>query len=259
MDGYPYSKLQAILDRGYRFSIGDYLQKGFDLFGKNAGGFIGFTFVYILISMLSSVIPVIGPLVNGFVLSPALIVGFYLVSHKLNQGETTAFEDFFKGFNHIGQLALATLLQFLIIMATLIPAILVMVFAMGGMANLMELNEIPSPPVGSILLVFLLIIPAIYLGLSYSWTYLFIAFYGMPAWEAMEMSRKMISKHWFTYFLFSIALGFIAIIGFIALFIGILAAIPIIYAAQYAAFADVTQLLEEGEEGFDIIDQLVGE
>lgn len=260
MDGYPYSKFQQILDRGYRFRMGDYISKGFELFGKNAGMFIGYTFVFMLISMLSSVIPVIGPIVNGFILSPALTVGFFLVAHKLNKGEGTAFEDFFKGFDRIGQLALATLLETLIIMGSLIPAFITLAMVSGGLERLMDINMFSAPPIGSILLIFLLIIPAIYLGVAYSWTYMFIAFYGMPAWESMEMSRKMISKDWFTYFAFSIVLGLLAIVGFIALFIGILVAIPIIYSAQYAAFSEVTQLLEaEGSEDYDIMDQLVEE
>ena len=42
-------------------------------------------------------------------------------AHKIRRSENTEFGDFFKGFDHIGQLALTALVQSLIILGSMIP------------------------------------------------------------------------------------------------------------------------------------------
>lgn len=245
-------KLEGILESGYRFDFGDYIGKGFDLLQRNMGNFVGFTLVFILISLVCNFIPILGPMANGLILTPAFTVGYYLVAHKVNREEPTQFNDFFKGFDYLGQLALAVVLQSLIMAAAFIP-FFAATFSSIGFATLMD--PVASPPDNFPFWTLILILPVIYLGVAYSWTYLFITFYKMDAWAAMEMSRKMITKQWFMLFLFSIVLGILVFAGIIALVIGIIFTIPIFYCAQYAAFADVTRLMEEAED--DIVDHLV--
>ncbi|MCB0560970.1 MAG: hypothetical protein H6573_06260 [Lewinellaceae bacterium] len=250
-------KLQEILDYGYEFHFGEYISKGFELFQKNAGGFIGFAFVAGLIVMVASLIPFIGSIASGFFLSPALTVGAYLVANKLDKGERTEFADFFKGFDFIGPLAIATAIMTAIILASLIP-----MFVAWGMTDffswLMDAQsdpfgagEPPSFPAWSILLM----IPAVYLGVAYGWAIMFIAFYRMSPWEALEMSRKMITRQWLALFLYTMVLSLLAAFGVVLLFVGIFVTYPIMLCSQYAAFADVTRLMEENES--DIVDHLV--
>ena len=49
--------------------------------------------------------------------------------------------------------------------------------------------------------------------------------------------------------------GLLASVGIILLLVGILVTYPIMLCSQYAAFADVTRLMEEEES--DIVDHLV--
>ncbi len=250
-------KLEEVLEYGYEFHFGSYLSKGLELFQKNAGEFIGFAFVAGIIITVASLIPFIGSVASGFFLSPALTVGAYLVAHKLNKGERTEFGDFFKGFDFIGPLAAATFLVTLIVMASLIPLFL----AMGASELWAWISEFQPGPFGmddppefpAWGVLFLL--PALYLGVAYNWATLFIAFYRMGPWEAMEMSRKLITKQWAIIFLYILALGLLAASGIILLFIGIFVTYPIMLCAQYAAFADVTRLMEESES--DITEHLV--
>lgn len=245
-------KLEAIIEDGYQFDFGEYIGKGFSLMQKNMGNFIGFALVAGLIVMVANFIPVIGALANNFVLIPAFTAGFYLVAHKVNQDQATQFNDFFKGFDFLGQLALAVLLQSLIMLAAAIP-MGIGLFASGMFSNLMDSSFDPSAAFPFWVLIFL--IPVIYLAVGYGWTMLFIVFYKMEAWPAMEMSRKIITKQWFMIFLFGIVIGLLAGLGAIALIIGLLFTIPAMLCAQYAAFADVTRLMEETES--DIVDHLV--
>jgi len=79
----------------------------------------------------------------------------------------------------------------------------------------------------------------------------------MSAWEAMEASRKIITKQWFVFLGFGFIIALIGISGVIALGVGALYTIPFIYCASYAAFNDVVGTGEEDIED-DVIDHLVG-
>lgn len=241
-------KLQRILDQDYEFRLGDYIGQGFSLFQKQVGLFMGFTFVFFLIVMLANFVPIVGPIAVNLFLTPPLICGFYLVSDKIRRGESVVFNDFFKGFDSLGQLALAALVMGIIYMISLVPVFAVVGFSLF-MGDFSSLNHFPFWAI-------LLLVPLFYLAIGYSWTNMFIVFYKMEFWPAMEMSRKMITKHWGIIFLFSIVVGLLAGAGIIALGIGILATLPIALAASYSAFADVTRLAE-AESADEIVDHLV--
>jgi hypothetical protein len=252
------NRINKLIDEGYEFELGEYISQGFGLFQKSAGNFIGFAFVAGMIILAASLIPVIGSLASNLILTPALMVGGYLGAHTLHRDQPLEFGTFFKGFDYIGQLALAALVTNLIVFACFIP--LAAVLYMGGALNFiweLYLNplaepEIPNFPLWSLLL----LAPVLYFSIAYSWSYHFIAFYKMEFWDAMEMSRKIIGKKWGMFFLFLIVLGLLAGLGFLLFFVGILVAFPVLMCANYAAFADVTGLLQEEEED-DLVDHLV--
>jgi len=77
----------------------------------------------------------------------------------------------------------------------------------------------------------LLIIPGIYLAVSYAFTYTLIVDKGLDIWEAMELSRKTVTKQWFKFFGLSILSGIIIVISAIPLGIGLVWSIPTTYIA----------------------------
>ncbi len=243
-------QLQQLIDNGYDFRFGEYISRGFDLFKKNIGGFAGFTAVFLLIAFVSNIIPLIGGLAFSLVLSPALVVGYYLVAHKLEKGEVTAFGDFFDGFKHLAPLVLATIVMMVVFLICMAPFFGAFVSIFMGDINALEDFQFPTWAL-------ICIIPIIYLGIAWSWAALFIVFYNMPFWDAMEMSRKIITRNWLIIFLFSLVVGFIAGLGMLFFLIGLLFTIPIYYCSIYAAFADVTRLLDE-EVDMGIESHLVG-
>jgi uncharacterized membrane protein len=262
MNANQQQRLNALLADGYDFRFGDYLSKGFELFQKNAGNFIAFGVVAGIITVFALIIPILGWIAAIFFLIPALTAGIYIVAHRLDRGEQVEFRDLFKGFDYAGNLAAATFMVALTIGLSLIPYF----FVAGGLETASLLSEIinnpqaierledlPKAPFWAVLLY----APAIYLSVSYSWTLHFIVFYQLGAWEAMEMSRQIIAKAWIQMFLYVIVLNFIASVGILALFVGILVTYPIMLCAQYAAFAEVTGLLEDEDEG-GIMEHLVG-
>ncbi len=75
----------------------------------------------------------------------------------------------------------------------------------------------------------LLIIPGIYLAVSYAFTYTLIVDKGLGIWEAMELSRKTVTTQWFKFFGFYLLSVVIIIISAIPFGIGLIWTIPTIY------------------------------
>ncbi|MFQ5447061.1 MAG: hypothetical protein ACE5FF_09005 [Saprospiraceae bacterium] len=253
------SRIEEIIQEGYDFRFGDYISKGFSLLQKNLGGFIIYAVVTLGLIMVINFIPFIGALVNNFILTPVLTVGAFIAAHKLDKGEQTEFGDFFKGFDYVGPLALTALAIFVVIMVSLIPFFLsvgssgLIGWYMDALRNPMSAGEVPGIPGWSLLL----LLPAIYFSVAYNWAYMFVVFYKMSFWDAMEASRKVISKNWIMVFLFLFVTGLIAAAGMILLCVGILATFPAYLCMGYSAFADVTKLGTESEEGDNIEQHLV--
>ncbi|MEO1257200.1 MAG: hypothetical protein AAFZ15_00325 [Bacteroidota bacterium] len=258
----PKEKIERIIEEGYDFKFGDYISRGFEIAKKNWGGYIGFLLLVVIITLVISLIPFIGTIANSLFISPALGVGFYIVANKLWRNENTEFGDFFKGFDHIGQLALTALVQGLIIIAAMVPFI-IMIKDTGLVEWYMETLNDPIGMQGTVppfpeKWTFWLMLPVIYFGIAYSWSYKFVVFYKMQFWDAMESSRKLITKKWFIFLGFYIVIGLIGMAGMIALCIGLLFTLPAVYCMIYAAFEDITQLNAESEGSNDLEDHLVG-
>ena len=75
----------------------------------------------------------------------------------------------------------------------------------------------------------LLILPGIYLAISYSFTYTLIVDKGLGVWEAMELSRKTVTKRWFKFFGLALLAGLIIIISVIPFGLGLIWTLPMIY------------------------------
>jgi uncharacterized membrane protein len=58
-------------------------------------------------------------------------------------------------------------------------------------------------------------------------------------WDAMELSRKMVSKHWFIVFAFLLVAGLLAGCGALACCVGIFVTIPIASVAIMYAYEDI--------------------
>lgn len=91
---------EQIQHEDYDFKFSFYINKGFKLFFKRPGEFIGYLVVMMLISALGA-IPFIGILVSLTVSGP-LAVGWYIVAHKTDKDEPVIFSDFFGGFQKKG-------------------------------------------------------------------------------------------------------------------------------------------------------------
>ncbi len=200
---------------GYQLNLSYCISQGYEVFKQNIGGFVLYTLVYFGMSMVLGFIPLVGGL-GAAALGSALSAGVFLAAKKVKNGETVEFGQFFDGFK-LGA-----------------P-----IFLVGLISQLLTI-------VGFICL----IIPGIYLAVSYAFAGMFVTFHGMDFWPAMEASRKVIGKNWFGMFGFMLVLFLINVGGVIALGVGLLVTVPITFCAIYVAFEEVVGTGEIAEEEY---------
>ncbi len=213
-----------LLSRDYEVKIGDYFSRGWEIFKSYAWGFILYTLVLGLIAVLLSQLPAPlgtrseeefagGNLIFN-ILSPVLSAGFYFVSFQVARNRPKNFSDFFNGFKKFLPLFLTSLVSGIFIFLGMIA----------------------------------LIIPGIYLAVSYMFAQLFVIDKNMSFWSAMETSRKLITKRWWSFLGLSIVLSLIMILGFLLLGVGALVAIPLATCIVTAAYEDIVGLNSVVEE-----------
>lgn len=78
----------------------------------------------------------------------------------------------------------------------------------------------------------LLIIPGIYLSVAYLMSMALMMDRNMGAWEALETSRKAISKHWFKVFFLYLTMGILFLLACLPIFIGLIWMLPLLAIVQ---------------------------
>lgn len=219
-DGNP-AEYEHLIRDGYEFKLGDYVNRGWELFKQNMGGFVGFTLIYLIAVGGSGQIPYIGWLIQTVIGAP-LLAGYFIVANKIAKGEAHEFNDFFKGFDHLVQLVVGNLVMTVLVIIGFI----------------------------------LLILPGIYLAIAYSMFVPLVALKKFEFWPALELSRKVVTKNWISFFLLALVFVGIAILGLLALGVGILAAIPVMYCISYAAFDDIFGASGDGGAFDDRIEEI---
>jgi hypothetical protein len=195
--------------------LGDYLKKGWELFKGYPGGFVGFFLLYILIQLVFHLLPWVGTLA-AFAVGPPLIMGNFIVSAKLLQNHTPKFSDFFLGFRFYIPLLLTAMVG----------------GALTGIGLL------------------LLIIPGLYLMVSYLFAAPLVIDRRLDFWPALELSRRTVQPHLFTIFAFLLLLVLLNLIGAALLGLGLLVSVPLTCCAVTVAFADLFGLQSDYSEDF---------
>lgn len=188
-------------------SVTESIQKAIEIFKRNMGHFVIFTLLLGAISAFLTSISGPGWIASLFV-SPQLIAGLMIVGNKLKQGEQTSFEDFFQGFQQLVPLFLLWLVMSILV-------------ALGYA---------------------LLIIPGIYLSVAYSLALPFVVFEKMDFWTAMETSRKIVSRQWFTFFGLLMVLALLNLAGALALVVGLLFTLPITFLTLFVVYEKIISL-----------------
>ncbi len=193
--------------QSYDFSIIPLLKEGFNRSQGVKGNFIGAIVIYIIIAFITNaILTIIFPSeesnANGYIASIlAIPITLPVVIGITMLGINRAKEQ---------EVVITSIFDYYVKLGTIISAYIMMNFL---------------TTIGFILL----IIPGIYLLISYTFTYALIVDKGLGFWEAMELSRKTITKQWFKFFALSMLSGFLIILSSIPFGIGLIWSIPMVY------------------------------
>ena len=84
-----------------------------------------------------------------------------------------------------------------------------------------------------------LILPGIYLLVAWMFALPLVVDKQLDFWSAMELSRKVVTKHWFKFLGFGIVLQLLIFAGVLALIVGIFVMSPLVLAAMMYAYEDI--------------------
>ena len=134
---------QDFTERNYNFNFERYLARGWEIFRQDIGGFIGFIILNIAMSIFISLLPESQERLATILYnlcSPVFTAGYYIVAIRIAKNKSTTFTDFFAGFSRFIPIVLVSSISFVLIF------------------------------IGTIFLV----IPGIYLAVSYFFALLFV-------------------------------------------------------------------------------------
>jgi uncharacterized membrane protein len=197
----PEAIADAYLQRPAVIDISGAISRGWALVRDNMAVLVGATVLGWLVTVGLAFVPVLGWIV-GFVLLGGLD---YMFLRRI-RGEAVQVGDVFAGFNlAFINLAMAGLVKWLLTTLGLI----------------------------------LCILPGIYLAVGYMFALPLVIDKKMEFWTAMEVSRRVVHKHWWSALALAIVLGLVAFAGFLLCGIGALITIPLSTAAYLYVYEDL--------------------
>jgi hypothetical protein len=192
------------LEQATPIDIASCLSRGWTLVRDNPGLTIGSTLLMIVVSFGLSALPVVGLL--AFFINPVLLGGLsYLFTRRI-RGENPQVGDAFNGFT-------VAFLQ----------------LGLGGLVSLLLIC------VGLVLCV----LPGIYLAIGYTFALPLIIDKKYDFWTAMEVSRRVVQRQWWTIFGLALVLFLLNVIGVLACLVGCIVTAPLTVAAIQYAYEDV--------------------
>ena len=189
------------LRRGTVIDIGSAVSRGWALVRDNAGVLIAATVLGWLISVGIAFVPVL-----GWVVAIVLIGGLDYMFLRRIRGEAVQIGDVFAGFNRAFlNLSLTGLVKWLLTCLGLI----------------------------------LCILPGIYLAVGYVFALPLVIDKNMEFWPAMEVSRQVVHRHWWSTLGLLIVLWVVAFVGFLLCGVGALISVPVASAAFMYVYEDL--------------------
>jgi hypothetical protein len=197
----PEAIANGYLQRHAVIDISGAISRGWALLRDNMAVLVGATVLGWLVALGLAFVPILGWIV-GFVLLGGLD---YMFVRRI-RGETVQVGDVFAGFNlAFVNLAMAGLVKWLLV-------------SLGCL---------------------LCILPGIYLGVGYVFALPLVVDKKMEFWTAMEVSRRVVHRHWWSTLALVIVLAIVACAGFLLCGVGALVTIPLSSAAFMFVYEDL--------------------
>ena len=225
-----------LLQRDYDVDIGESISQSWEAFKRNAGLVIGASVVAYLVLIACNVIPILS-MILPLIISGPLLGGLWLFYIKNVRNEEVAFGDAFSGFGpRFGGLLVTYVVSTILSMVAFIPAVIcavIFVFIPIQMAANSGGNPEFSTPgiVATIVLAVPAFLISIYLSVVWMFALPIVADKGLGFWAAMNLSRRMVNKHWWLTFALMLVCGILSSIGALACLVGVLVTAPVAFGA----------------------------
>lgn len=190
-----------IIARDFDIDISSCISRGWELVTGRFWLFVGVTVLFWLARLVAGLVPF-----GMLVLWGVLLGGYQWMFLKRARGNEISAPDAFAGFT-----------------LAFVPLML------AGIVS--KLLFIPA--------FFLCILPFIYLYVAWKFAFLLVIDGKLDFWPALEVSRKVITRHWWKMFGFLIVLWFINLAGTLMCGIGLLVTRPVTTAALVYAYEDI--------------------
>lgn len=223
------------------FDLFSCLSRSFELWKNNFLPLVGVTLLTLIVQMVAGMIPIVGFL-SGLLLSGVFYGGLYYYYLGKIRGEGREIGDVFAGFTKaFVPLMLTGLLINLIsfaLAAIFFGPVVVAVFQ-AALSATPETFEFPTMSGVAVAWMMLGIVPMFYLNVAWTFAFALVIDQGLSPWTALETSRRVITRRWFSLFFLLICAGILGMLGVIGLGIGVVFTIPLFFGAILYAYDDL--------------------
>lgn len=232
---------EEILARDYQVDIGALLSRAWEVFKADPGTVIGATVLIYLCVFAANLVPYVGGLIALVVTGP-LMGGYWLFAVRRLRGQEAGVNTAFSGFGpRFGQLFLTSLVTGLLSSFCILAGVAVLfggAFALqmfaGGNAEPDFAGGAAAVAGGAVVAVGVL--AYIYLMVAWLFALPLVSDKGYGFWDAMNLSRRLVNRHFWLILLLNIVIGALVMAGVLALCLGLLVAGPVavlMLAGQY--------------------------
>lgn len=221
----------------------NWIVEGFALFKRSPVIWIALFIVYLLISMVLSMVKMVGPIVLNL-LAPVFVAGFMLGCRALDNDEELEINHLFAGFKQhtaqlitVGGMYLAGIIIVVGIMfAGTDHAVLHALFSGEKLDQQQAAAALGNGFLLTALLGMLLMVPLI---MAYWFAPILVAFHGLSGPEAMKQSFKACLRNIMPFFVYSLISMVLLVLAAIPLGLGLLIMIPTMTASLYVSYKDI--------------------
>lgn len=213
----------------YDFSIADCYSRSWAMFKSNWSLFMTSTLLVLILGIGIGLIPIFGFFASVILYGP-LYGGLYLLYLKVIRREPAQIQDIFEGFSR----------SFVpLMLGGVVPNLLIFLSSIFCFLAIPLVATRVVPESIGLILIFIGLIPPIYLGVAWSLVLPLIIDRGMDFWPAMELSRRAIASRWIKMFGLFLLGGILNVIGVLFMFVGLLVTIPLLFGAVMCAYEDI--------------------
>jgi uncharacterized membrane protein len=241
LEGSPSDISARLAPQAASFDLFACLSRSFALWTGNFLPLVGVTLLALIVQLVANMIPLLG-ILSSLLLTGVFTGGIYYYYIGKIRGEPRDVGDIFAGFSKAFlPLLLTGLLLNLIsfaLLALFFGPIFVALFS-AALTSTPESFQFPALSGAAAVWMAVGLIPLLYLNVCWVFAYALVIDQGLGPWTALEVSRRVVSRRWFSMFFLLICAGILGMLGIIGLGVGVIFTIPLAFGAILYAYEDL--------------------